>query len=968
MSASFGAGDPGPGNREDGLAVRLTPQTDSKLNTSLTEQSIVFPPFHLDPRNACLWHGKRRITLTPKDFAVLRYLATHPEQLVRHQELLKAVWPDTVVSAGVLKVCLRRIRQALRDSATTPRLIETVHRQGYRFIAPLGTALLVQKAKDKRQKPHPPAHPSTSPFSLVDREVELAQLQECLEKARTGERQMVFITGEVGIGKTTLVDTFLAGLGTSPLSSQTPSLKPQVPTLIGRGQCVEHYGAGEAYLPWLEALSELCRRPQSERFIKLMRRYAPTWLVQLPWLLGTAEREKLRSTMTGATQERMLRELAEALEALTGRGAQRTTPLLILVLEDLHWSDYATLDLLSSLARRREAARMLLIGTYRPVEVIMREHPLKSVKQELVTRNGGVELALELLSEKAVGEYLRIKVGMNGEKELDLRHLAHSIHQRTEGNPLFMVNVVDYVLVRNAARDLAEAVATVQTSVPQNLQQLVEQQFDRLSPEERRMLEAASVAGVEFSTAAVAAALEKTPERVEEQCERLAQRNHFLRSIGTSEWPDETVAECYGFLHMLYQDVVYGRIAVGRRRRLHQRIGERQEAAYGERASEIAAELAMHFARGRDYSRAVQYHEAAAQAALQRYAYQEAIQHLKDGLDLLQKFPDTAERTQRELELQTTLCAQLIIAEGYGAREIQITCARIQELAGQTANPLYLFPALLGLCGFHLVRAELQVAYEFGQQALSIAQSVQDRLLLLLSSFAVGPLLFWRGEFTAAKAHLEQVIQLYDPQQDRFLVSMIGLDPRTVALSYLAIILWFLGYPDQARRRSQEACALAHEVSHSHSLAVALYFAAWLSEFCHDDQEVHAYLERHMTLAIERGFLYWRAAGATLQGWMLIGQGQSEHALMQINDGIAAYRAAGAEVGSSYWLGLLARTHKERGHGQDGLASLTEALHRAERSGEHFYHAELNRLTGDLTIAVPVSLQDRQSTTKKSVK
>ncbi|MGH8006812.1 MAG: ATP-binding protein, partial [Candidatus Binatia bacterium] len=392
----------------------------------------------------------------------------------------------------------------------------------------------------------------------------------------------------------------------------------------------------------------------------LLRQYAPTWLVQLPWLLSPADREGLQREVVGVTRERMLREMAEMIEALTSVRRVSDPPPLILALEDLHWSDTATLELLAYLARRWEAARLLVIATYRPVEVIVREHPLRGVKQELQQHGQSAELRLEGLTEGEVSHYLTQRFGLvpsslpqppipNPQLPAPLHRLAHVIHQCTEGNPLFMVNVVDDLVIqgvmtqRDGRWELKRAVETVASGMPESLRQMLKEQIARLNVQDQQMLEAASVAGMEFSTAAVAAALEETVDQVEAQCEGLARREHFLRVRGASDWPDGTIATRYEFLHALYQDALYQRLPVGRRQRLHQRVGEREEAAYGDRVGEIAAELAVHFERSQDAQRAVTYLHQAAENAMRRSAHQEAIEHCTKGLELLQTLPDTPE-------------------------------------------------------------------------------------------------------------------------------------------------------------------------------------------------------------------------------------------------------------------------------------------------------------------------------------
>ncbi|HEX2521324.1 MAG TPA: AAA family ATPase [Terriglobia bacterium] len=280
--------------------------------------------------------GTKRLQLTPKAFAVFRYLMERPGRLVLKEELLRELWPNAIVTEASLTTCIREIRKALKDDSRRGRYIETVHRRGYRFI---GKVVWEQSVIDQ--------HFEDSSL-LVGREAELGQLKRYLEKTLRGQRQVVFVTGESGIGKTALVETFVSQAG------KDGTIR------VGRGQCVEHYGAGEAYLPWLEALNELGQSQGSELLAQLLHRYAPTWLALMPWLISPAERNMLQRDVTATARERMLRELAQALEALT-----REIPL-VLLLEDLHWSDYCSLDLVLYLATRREAARLLLVGTYRP--------------------------------------------------------------------------------------------------------------------------------------------------------------------------------------------------------------------------------------------------------------------------------------------------------------------------------------------------------------------------------------------------------------------------------------------------------------------------------------------------------------------------------------------------------------------------------------------------------------------------
>ena len=308
-------------------------------------QYLVFTPFLLDLCDERLWKGSEAIRIGAKAFAVLHCLLSQAGRLVTKETLLNTVWPETVVGEAVLTVVIRELRQALGDQARQPQFIETVRERGYRFIAPL---TMVQKPPQPHEVRETRRISSViAPSGIfVGRETEIAQLHQWFTRALQGERQMGFIAGEPGIGKTALVDSFVTHL----------SVTEHV--WIGHGQCIDHYGAGEAYLPILETLARLCRGPGGAEIMLLLRQHAPSWLVQMPALLPAAERQTLEPIMHDVTQARMLRELTEALEVLTAKRP------LVFVLEDLHWSDPSTLALLTYVLRRRDSVRLLVLGTF----------------------------------------------------------------------------------------------------------------------------------------------------------------------------------------------------------------------------------------------------------------------------------------------------------------------------------------------------------------------------------------------------------------------------------------------------------------------------------------------------------------------------------------------------------------------------------------------------------------------------
>src|SRR5215471_5264079 len=428
-------------------------------------RQISFGPFSLDTGTERLLKGTREIALRPKVFAVLKYLLGNPGRLITKDEILDAIWPEVSVGDAVLKSCIKELRDLLEDDPRSPIFIETVHRRGYRFIGDV--------TGEKQPAERASFVPGSRQLSaIVGRESELAIMKSWLDKAQRGERQVGLISGEPGIGKTTLVEAFLRQSAGDSNS------------LVARGQCLEQYGDREAYQPMLEALSLLCRQAGGGSLIELIRHYAPMWLAQMPSLVDSKDREALQKEILGATPERMLREMAEAVEALTESKA------LILVFEDLHWSDYSTLDLVSYLAHRPVPAKLLLIGTYRPVDLILSRHPLRAVKQELQAKRLCEELPLEYMTQVEVEQYLAARLPQNQFPS----ELSRMIHQRTEGNPLFMVAVIDYLIAEGRLAEdsgiwhLRAEPSELLSAVPETIRQVIDHQIDHLVDDERRLL------------------------------------------------------------------------------------------------------------------------------------------------------------------------------------------------------------------------------------------------------------------------------------------------------------------------------------------------------------------------------------------------------------------------------------------------------------------------------------------------
>lgn len=886
-------------------------------------------PVRLDAAEARAWRGDDLLALGPRAFALLQHLADRPGRLVTKAELFAAVWEGVAVTDAALTVCVSEIRRALGDDARMPRYVETVSRRGYRFIGPVAGI-------PARPAESPGVAPASARPPMVGRAPHLQRLLSRLERARAGQRGTVFVTGEPGIGKTALLEAFL-------------DRAAQAPGWIARGQCLQHHGAGETYLPILDALSHLGRGPGASRVVDLLARYAPTWLGQLPGLSPRGA----RGEEPPGTPERMLRELGELVEALA---ADRP---LVLALEDLHWSDHGTIDAIAWLSRRRESARVLIVGTYRPVDLIVGGHPLRGVAQELALRRHAESLPLELLDERAVADYLVARFGDRWAAPGMVRDLAGALHRRTDGHPLFLLTVADHAIQRGwLLRTLGgptEAVSTdaIASTLPDTLRELIQQDVERLGAEEQRLLEAASVAGETFSAAAVAAAMALDVDAVETRCQRLASRDQFLKACGEAEWPDGTVAGVYGFRHSLHRDAVYERLPAGRRTRLHRRIAEREEVAWGSRTAERAAELAHRFGEAGDRRRAIDYRRLAAENALARRGYHEAVGHLTCALGMVERLSATAERTRLELDLQATLGPALMAIRGIAAPEVEQTFRRALALCRQVPGAPHLFQVVHGAWAWHLVRGDAEGARVLAEQLGALAETDPSPPRLSRAHLARGLSLYMAGQLVPAVESFEQVLRMDDSGSPDPSFP-VGIDPFLASRRYGAIALHAIGHAERALEWIGTALGQAMDRGEPPELTAALLFAARLYQHRGEPAPALDRAEAAIELAREYGFRQRLAAGTILRGWSRAARGDAA-GLAEMREGLAAYRGTGAEDDVPYWLSLLADGYRAAGEVEAGLAAVDEALALVRSRGLTVWAPDLLRLRGEILLLGPAS-------------
>ena len=891
---------------------------------------LEFPPYRLDQRAGRLLRGGQAVSLRPKAWALLSYLAERPGLLVTKEDLHGAVWGDTVVSDDTLTHTLAELRHALRDDARTPRFIETVHRRGVRFIASLRDAQGQGQAVPSDAVSGPVAG-EESPI-LVGRDSEIARLSALLRQASAGQRQVVFIQGEPGIGKSAIVEAFL----------RTARALPD-PVLIGYGQCVEQYAEREPYMPVLEALERLSHGPSRDRLRSALRAVAPSWLARMPSLQRPAAPGRMRRWHVHTTPHQMLREFAGLVEAIS------TDQPLVLVLEDLHWSDQATVDLFSVLAHRPERARVMLVGTCRPAQAAALHHPIQQVLALLRTRGRCVEIAVEYLSRADVAAYLERRFqGSRVEREVSAAVWAH-----TDGHPLFMTVLVDHLLARGwLARDgeiwrLTVSRATMERELPDNTRQLIEEQLRFVSPAEREVLEVASVAGVTFDVPAVVAGVGVEADRVESICHDLCGAQSWLRYLGSREWPDGAPASRYAFRHALHQRALYDRLSSSRRATLHERIGRRLEDGYAGRTPEASSELARHFQGGRDQRRALLYLEQAATQAYAQRAYRDVIACLEPALAILGRLTETADRARDELRLRQLFTIALFLTSGHAADQVAENLKRTLELAEQLGDVAARFDVLSAVYLRRVIGGDLAGAEEIGVELSRVTESL-DASASLQCSFLRGATALWAGDLSEAKSLLAGA--LTSPISLAKAERPYGVNPVVAARSFEGLRRWLTGDATEARAMQQEALALAERQSDPFTIAQAATFQAFVLLLDEDWAGGERLATRVIDIGDEFGFLRWRGRGLVIRGRVLVEAGEETRGLAEIRDGLALLRRAGLRLGAPLLFSFSAQACLRLGRLEEGLAATDEGLTHSRDTGARCFEAELWRLRGELLL------------------
>jgi class 3 adenylate cyclase/predicted ATPase len=826
--------------------------------------------------------------------------------------------PNTVVVSSVTE---RLVRGAFALEDLGPQALKGVSEpmQVFRVLRPI-----------EARREEGESMPDGGVF-LVGRDEEIGLLLRRWEQSKEGLGQVVLISGEAGIGKSSLTATMRTRVAQEGYTRITFRCSP--------------YHTNSALYPVITHLEQMLGFARDEssgtkldKLEQVLRTTSLTLDEALPLIamLLSVPLEGRYSTPTLSPQQQRQQTLDTLVAWLTEESEKQ--PVLV-VWEDLHWADPSTLEMLGLVLQQSPTVPLLNALTFRP-----------EFNPPWPTRSHITPLTLNRLERPQVEALI---THLAGGKTLPVDVVEHIV-AKTDGVPLYVEELTKMLLASDLLQEktdqyvLTGPLATV--AIPDTLQDSLMARLDQLKTA-KEVAQLGAVLGREFTYEALQLIASQDEDTLRTglaqlvNAELLYQRGRLPRAR-------------YIFKHALIQDAAYASLLRSTRQQVHRQIAQVLERSFPEVVETQPELLAHHYTEAGQHEAAIRYWQQAGQHALLGSALAEAIVHLTQGLTLLTALPETPARLQQELDLRVALGPALIDAKGHGIPEVERTYARAQELCKQLGNTPQLFPVLRGLMLYHMTRGPLQTASQLGEQLLRLAQAQSDPALLMLAHGMLGQVLFYRGEPAASQTHLTQALAIYTPQAHRALAVRYGVDLGVASGIWLAWALWQLGYPDQALQHSQTACTLAHEASHPYSLGAALLWSAYVHQHRREARAAQEQAVAVTTLATEQGFASLVAWGTVFHGWALAAQGQHVAGVAEIRQGLAADPVTGgAKQFQPYFLGLLAEAYREGGHPEEGLNALAEALAVMDTTQARYYGAELYRLQGTLLLNTACSVR-----------
>lgn len=813
---------------------------------------------------------------------------------------------------------------------------------------------------------------------FVAREIELDRLNRFLEQSLSGKGQVVFITGEAGNGKTALIHEF---------ARRAQEVHPEL--IFASGKCNAHTGIGDPYSPFMEILSLLTgdvetrwaagtiTREHAKRLWNLIPHTAKALLDKGPDLInifvpGASLLARSEAFSSGPNEwQTRLKRLVERKAALPPDSSLQQSDLfeqytrmlvslsrdkpLLLVLDDLQWIDAGSSSLLFHLCRRVGGNRILVAGSYRPDEVALGRgdgrHPLETVVHELKRDFGDIELEVgKTEAREFVDAYIDTEPN-----RLD-KNFRETIFRQTKGHPLFTVELLKEMqnralLVKDEKDRWVQGPDLDWETLPARVDAVIEERIRRLSENERETLTLASVEGEEF-TAEVLARLQdiETRKLIRLLSRELDRRHHIVAAKGIRHLKNLHLS-LYLFRHILFQRYLYNTLDEVEKTHLHAEVGQILENLYGEQNEDVSGQLAWHFQEAGVPDKAVEYLHKAGKRAVHLSANEEAIVHYKRALELLEELPETPERVQQEIALRLDYVVPIELTKGYADPEVSQAIFRARELCEQIKDTSLFFTTLIHIATYHaFARAEYRTALEYQEQINRIVEKTGDPLQKAISSFTTIWALMNVAELVKTVEHAKEMNVLYDPDKHGFLAYIFGFDLGVINRAFGAWALWFLGYPDQARKDYKMAVEHARKLGHPHTIAFCLVGAVEMDWFVGDRESGKRHIEELARISDEKGFVYWQAHAIFYEGEQIALEGKIHEGISQMHQGLAMMRATGIQTCFTRLLSRMAEACLKTGQIEEGLKAIDEASTARCKFDEKYMEAEHYRLRGELLL------------------
>lgn len=812
---------------------------------------------------------------------------------------------------------------------------------------------------------------------MVARESELEKMNEFLEQALAGQGRAVFITGEAGSGKTSLIQEF------TRRAQETNS-----ELIVASGNCNAYTGIGDPYLPFREILELLTGDVESrwaagtithdhalrlwnmvpitshaimdvgldliDTFLRrttLLERVKASTSGQSNWLANLEKLlERKPTTVVAMHQVDLFEQYTRVLQ-----GLEQASPLL-LVIDDLQWADAGSINLLFHLGRKIKGNRILILGAYRSEEITLGRdggrHPLEPVINELRREFGDILLNVDQIEGRKF-----IQSFLNSESHRLGPSFREMLYHQTQGHPLFTIELLRGLqergdIIRDSEGYWVEGPSLDWVTLPVRVEAAIQERIGRLPETLQKALAVASVEGESFTAEVVAQIRAIDKRKMLEYLSNELDRKHRLVHAQSIQRVDGKSLSRYRFRHILFQKYIYSSLDEVERAHLHEQIGTTLEELYRDQIEDAAnpIHLALHFEKAQIIEKAIHYLHIAGRRAVQLSAYWEGITHITKGLSLLEKMPSSVEHDHQELDLLLALGIAYQGPVGAQPDEVKNAYTKARELCKRVGNTTQMVQVLGGLAVVHYVRGEHHQAKELASEGLALADKANEPLLMLLCHWYLGFIDFIFGKHINALKHFRCALDVYDPYQHHHsLVYLRGSDAGLGVMAYEACCLWCLGYPDQALKHSEETLSLARELGHPFSLVDVLCFAGCLfHEMRWDGKSLEADAKELMQISQERDLAGWFATGTRYRGVALVQQGKILEGVKQAREGINAMKSENIWIYSSGTFASIAKMQIKAGNLKEAMAALDEAFAFVKKTDERYWESELYRLKGEI--------------------